>query len=85
MSMLRFTRTSTRTDERSRHLHPTQIVILSLGSPNKVEFGRVGDIVCCAHDGFPIRALFFRAGSSDVLNRANCEFLRIFYRGMGNV
>jgi hypothetical protein len=78
--MLRFTRTSTLTDERSRHLHPTRFVILGLGGRNKVEFGRVGDMVCCAHDG-----LFRRAGSSEVLNRANCHFPRIFYRGMGNV
>lgn len=71
-----------------------QFVILSLGSRNNVKFGRAGDMVCCFHDiddCLPasirslVRWMFCRAGPSDALNRANCHFLRIYYRGMGNV
>ena len=33
----------------------------------------------------PSFEMFRRAGPSDVLNRVNCHFLRIYYREMGNV
>jgi hypothetical protein len=50
--MLRFTRISRLTDERSRCQHPEPFVIASLGSRNNIQFGRIGDMVCSppSHD-----------------------------------